>query len=278
MAPTSQSTAELMLASQREVLLLAGKDGAGKSTALVAIAKFVQDVLNPAATFFVIDTENKFPTALRSFGDNAPTNIRYFKCEDMNDVTDSTAVVMADRKAHDWLGVESMSRIWGISQDLAYKAISGFDKETYLDKRKELIASKAVTQKTAPLVIPAPDQFWNIAKGAHDGKFLDLIAQASSLNIVLTTTIAKPPKADAHFKENETRKQARVEFGMDAGLDGAPRLPYYAETLVLLGAEGGKVVCQVVRDNVSKADNPKKVFEADGRNSFAFAFWGECRG
>lgn len=271
--PISMSTAQLLALSSREYMLLAGKDGAGKSCAIVSIAAWVQNALNPAATFFVVDTENKFPTAMRSFGANCPTNISYFKCETMNDVTDAVDVIMEKRKPGDWLAAESMGRVWERAQDMGYMAVSGFDKAHYLEKRRTL---KAQGQGQAA-VIPNPDNFWNVVKGAHDGAFVDLISQASTLNVVLSTTISKPPKPNSFIKENDTRKDIRAEFGLDAGLDGAPRLPTYVETLILFDLVGGRVSCRVVRDNLSRLDNPKQVFEVEDRSSWATQFWMTCR-
>lgn len=271
-APIPMSTAQLLALQSREFLLLAGKDGAGKTSAIVSIAAWVQQVLDSNARFFVIDTENKFPTAMRSFGSDCPTNIVYFKCETMNQATDAIDVIMEQRRAGDWLSVESMARTWERAQDLGYMACSGYDKINYLEKRREL---KLKGQVAAP--VPNPDNFWNIVKGAHDGAFLDLISQASTLNVVLSTTISKPPKAGSFIKENATRAEIRAEFGLDAGLDGAPRLPTYVESLILFDIQAGKVGCRVVRDNLSKLDNPKQEFAVESRRDFAPRFWTTCR-
>lgn len=274
--PTPMSTSQLMGMKAREFILLAGKDGAGKSCALVAIAKFVQDVLDPAAKFYVIDTENKFPTALRSFGPEAPTNIVYYKTETMNEVNEAADAVFAARKPGDWLGVESMSRVWEKAQDMGYMAVSGYDKAVYLEKRRELAAKVAKAQ--VPVVVPKPDQLWNVVKGAHDSAFLDIMANASSLNVVLSTTIAKPPKETGAIKENATRKEVRAEFGIDVGIDGAPRLPYYVETMLLMDMEAGVVNCRVIRDNLSPLEQSRVSFNVDGKKMFGMAFWSNCRG
>lgn len=277
MAPTPQTTAQLLAHRRREFIMLAGKDGSGKSAAIVSIAWFVQMVLDPAATFFVIDTEHKFPTALQSFGPDAPTNIQYYACPKMNDVTDAVEAILAQRKPGDWLGVESLSRCWERAQDMGYMAISGYDKASYLEKRREIQATK-VPAAMVPVVIPKPDDFWNIVKGAHDGAFLDAINNALTLNIVASTTISKPPKEGSFMKENATRAEARKEFGIDMGLDGAPRIPYYAETLCILDMFNNKGKVRVVRDNLNPAEITRKEFEVDGKRNFGMTFWGNCRG
>lgn len=277
MSPQSQSTAELLGMTPREIILMAGKDGSGKSAALVSLAWFVQNILNPAATFFVIDTEQKFPTALRSFGPDAPTNIRYFSCPKMNDATDAAEVVLTDRKPGDWCGVESMSRIWELSQDMGYMAVSGYDKVRYLEKRRE-IAAKTRNKAEVPIVIPKPDDFWNIVKGAHDGAFLDALNNAMTLNLALTTIISKPPKEGGFIKENKDRAAFRAESGLDVGIGGAPRLPYYAETLCLLEMKDNKGRCRIVRDSVNNNETTRKEFEVDGKRAFGVTFWSNCRG
>jgi energy-coupling factor transporter ATP-binding protein EcfA2 len=269
-APTAESTADLFRQPNREFMLLVGKDGAGKSTAIVSLALFVQQILAPDAKFYVIDTENKFKTALKSFGADAPTNIVHYKAEDMNGVTEAFDAIMNKRKPGDWLAVESMARMWEKAQDLGYKAISGFGKAEYLEKRR-------AANRSAP-VIPKPDDFWSIVKGAHDSAFLDIISQADTLNVVLTTTMSKAPREDSRFKENATRAAARAEFGLDMGLDGAPRLPTYVETLVLFDIKAGKGSCRIMRDNLSSLLLPRIEFDVEGRRDWAMTFWMKCRG
>ncbi len=272
MAPQSMTTQQLLSSPGREFILLTGKDGSGKSTSIVSIAWFVQNVLNPDARFFVIDTENKFRNALGSFGTNAPTNITYWQCENMNDVTEAAAQVMEQRKAGDWVAAESMSRIWEKSQDMGYLAVSGYDKATYLEKRRDIAVKMG--NKNAPVVTPSPDQFWNIVKGAHDGAFLDMFAQANSLNVVLSTTIKKDSgDGNSKFGKNKTREEVKVEFGIDIGIDGAPRLPYYAETFIVQDLQQGKVRARIIRDNPSRVDPSRIEFEVGEKMAFASEFW-----
>lgn len=274
--PRSYSTSELLGMPGREFIILAGKDGSGKTAAIISLAWFVQYVLNPEATFFVVDTENKFPTGLRSFGPGAPTNIQYFKCAKMNDVTDATDVILEQRKPGDWIAAESMGRIWSIAQDMGYMACSGYDKATYLEKRREI--AKKAKKADVPVVIPKADDFWNIVKGAHDGAFLDAINNANSLNVILSTTIAKPPKEGGFIKENKDRAAFRAESGLDVGIDGAPRLPYYAETLCLLSMVNGVGQCRIVRDSPNPGEVTRKEFAVEGKKAFGTTFWDNCRG
>lgn len=272
-APRTFTTADLLKQEGREFIMIIGPDGVGKSCAVVSVAAWIQ-LISPAATFYIIDTENKLPTALRSFGPVAPTNIVYYKCDTMNEVNEATEDIMKARKTGDWFATESMGRVWEKAQDMGYKAISGYDKDTYLEKRR---LQKVLGQQQAP-PIPNADNFWNIVKGAHDGAFIDLMSQALSLNILWTSAVSKPPKAGAFLKENETRKDIRAEFGIEAGIDGAPRLPYYVETLCIMGMVAGKVNCRTLRDNNSKQEDSRKTFDVPTKRDWAQQFWINCRG
>jgi hypothetical protein len=252
----------------REFIILVGKDSTGKSCSLVSLAWYLEQTAN--VTCHVIDTENKFKAALRSFGPDAPNNISYYKCDNMNMVTDALEAILRVAKPGDWVFVESMDRVWEKAQDLGYQAIAGTDKAAYMEKRRAAKGQKAP-------VTPQPDQLWGIVKGAHDSAFLDLLSQSDSLNVVLTTTLAKPPKTDGFIKENQDRKAIRVELGMDAGIQGAPRLPYYPETLCLLELKGGQVSCRVLRDNLSVLDSSRIDFDVPDRKSWASQFWSTCR-
>src|SRR5208283_104720 len=262
-----QTSKELLAQSTiREFMMLAGKDSVGKTSALVSLAWYIEQT-EPNAKFYVIDTENKFKSALRSFGSDAPKNIIYYKCDDMNAVTTATTDILAKHKPMDWCGVESMARIWDRSQDLAYLATAGVTKVQYLENRPR--------QGKGSGPIPTPDDFWKIAKGAHDGGFIDLLSACDDLNVVLTTTIAKPPKEG--FRESADKRATRIELGIDANLDGAPRVPYYVETLCLLELRGGKVTCRVLRDNLSLKDETRIEFDVEDKKQFGMAFNSNCR-
>lgn len=269
-----QSTADLLSSYARELILLAGKDGTGKSCAVVSTASLVE-VVDPAATFHVIDTENKFASAVRSFGSDAPKNLSYYRAENMNGAISALGEILFSCKPGDWLAVESIGRLWDMAQDLAYRAIAGVSKAAFLKLEKGDTTVTGAKRGTGP--IPSPDDFWKIAKGAYDGDFMYPIIALSDLNVIWTTTVAKPPKADALIKENVDRKAARVELGIDFGLDGAPRLPYQPETLAVLTLTAGKVSCRILRDNLSKNENTRPEFDVPDRMSWAQSFWAEAR-
>ena len=259
----------------REFILLAGKDSVGKSCAVVSLAWYVENILNPEAKFFVIDTENKFRAAMRSFGADAPTNVVYYKTDNMNQVTWAVDQILSQHKRGDWCAVESMSRVWERAQDLGYQAIAGMMKAEYMERRAQQVRDEG--GRPAPLT-PQPDQLWNVTKGAHDGAFLDRLTQSDTLNVILTTTISRPPKEGfMSGRENPERKALRIELGIDAGIEGAPRLPYYVETLCLLELKNGVVTCRVFRDNMSTSEESRGEFEVQGKKTWATDFWSNCR-
>jgi hypothetical protein len=268
------SSAEIMSDDEiREFILLAGKDGVGKSCAVVSMAAYVE-LVNPEARFFVLDTENKFRTALKSFGSDAPNNIVYYKTDNMNQVTWAANEILSRHKRGDWCAVESMSRVWERAQDLGYQAIAGMMKAEYMERRAEQVRNEG--GKPAP-VTPSPDQLWNITKGAHDGAFLDRLTASETLNVLLTTTISRPPKEGGFMRENIERKSLRIELGIDAGIEGAPRLPYYVETLAMLELKNGVVSCRILRDNPSRNDETRGEFTVEGKKTWASDFYTNCR-
>lgn len=269
-----QTTADLLNSYARELILLAGKDGTGKSCSVVSTASLVE-VINPDATFYVIDTENKFASAVRSYGTDAPGNISYYRAASMNEAIEALGHILSSCKPADWLAVESIGRLWDMAQDHASRVVAGVSKVEYLRLAKGAETPTGVKKGGGP--IPSPDDYWKIAKGAYDGDFMYPQIQRSDLNVMWTTTIAKPPKADSFIKENVDRKAARVELGIDYGLDGAPRLPYQPETLAVLQLAAGKVTCRVLRDNNSKNENTRPEFEVADRASWAQSFWQEAR-
>jgi hypothetical protein len=262
------SAEQLISRYQREFLMLAGKDSVGKTCAVVSMAKYIEEV-SPDSKFHLIDSENKVAGALRSFGTDAPHNIAYYKCPTMNVVTDATEKIMGSYKAGDWLAVESLSRIWEMAQDMGYQEVSGMGKAAYLRKWRD------EGKRGGP--IPKPDDLWSIVKGAHNGAFLDLLVERDDLNVMLTTTIAKPPKEGSFMKENADRKALRVELGIDVGIEGAPRLPYYPESFCLLELKQGTVTARMLRDNLSVNEVSRVEFDVPDRKSFGMMFYANCR-
>ncbi len=283
--PVPLTSADLLAGEAgREFILIGGKDGVGKTSALVSIAMVVngrQDtadiewcvpLINPSAKVYVLDTEHKFASVLRQFGDNAPGNIVYYYCQTMDELLYAFEQVQKSIKPGDWIMPESMARIWEHSQDMAYREISGMSKSEYLSKLRE---EGSVGGKKGP--IPNPDHFWNIAKTAHDGEFLQKLIARDDINVAMTTIMARPPREAPNRKENVDRKELRMEFGIDSGLGGTPTLPYQPETLVLLDRIRGSVKASVLRDNNSALEDGSVDFWVPTKKSFGPEWMRNCR-
>src|SRR3972149_21226 len=122
----------------REFILIGGKDGVGKTSALVSIAMVVNGkvdaltgcvIFNPNAKVYVLDTEHKFASVYRQFRDNAPDNIVYYYCQTMDELLAAFGKVIQDIRPGDWIMVESMARVWEHTQDLAYREVPGRSRE-----------------------------------------------------------------------------------------------------------------------------------------------------
>lgn len=273
----------LALSAGREFILLGGKDGVGKTSALVSIAMVVNGkvdasdlescitLINPGAKVFVLDTEHKFASVYRQFGSNAPDNIIYYYCQTMDGLLSAFGSVLRDIRSGDWIMAESAARIWEHAQDLAYKEVSGLSKAEFLERRRATTEGK----KRGP--IPQPDHFWNIAKTAHDGEFLQVLVARDDINVAMTTIVVRPPREAPNRKENIDRKEMRLEFGLDAGLGGTPTLPYQPETLVILDRVRGVVKASVLRDNNSIRDDGRVEFWVPGKKSFGPEWMRNCR-
>ena len=268
----------------REFILIGGKDGVGKTSALVSIAMVVNGkvdindmecclpIINPSAKVYVLDTEHKFASILRQFGPSAPDNIIYYYCQKMDELLLAFDQIQKSIKPGDWIMPESMARIWEHSQDMAYREVSGMSKSEYLSK---LRGEGSVGGKKGP--IPQPDNFWNIAKTAHDGEFLQVLVARDDINVAMTTILTRPPREAPNRKENIDRKELRQEFGIDSGLGGTPTLPYQPETLVLLDRVRGDVKASVLRDNNSVLDNGSIDFWVPTKKSFGLEWMRNCR-
>jgi len=279
-APTPLLPSDLLAEEAgREFILIGGKDGVGKTSALVSIAMVVNGkvddldgcvIFNPGAKVYVLDTEHKFASVYRQFGNNTPDNIVYYYCQTMDEFLAAFGQVMHDVRSGDWIMVESAARIWEHAQDLAYREVSGLSKAEFLAKRRD-----ADGKRGSP--IPQPDHFWNIAKSAHDAEFVQVLVARDDINVAVTTIVTKPPREAPNRSENVDRKALRAEFGLDAGLGGAPTLPYQPETLVMLDRIRGSVRASVLRDNNSVLDNGAIDFWVPDKKAFGLEWMRNCR-
>lgn len=145
------------------------------------------------------------------------------------------------------------------SQQHAYLMVAQKKKAEYLgrNERGERII------KGGP--IPHPDQFWNVAKAVHDDRFVNVLLHdlagkpgTPAVNVVMTTRKAKDRDPGGFIRENRDRAAFKVEMGIEAAFEGAPRLPYEPDTVLYLDKAGGTVKCRVLKDRgaTSQAEFP----------------------
>lgn len=277
--PVPLTSGDLLSGSAgREFILIGGKDGVGKTSSLVSIAMVVNGkvdnpmdyaIFNPKAKVYVLDTEHKFASVYRQFGSDAPSNIVYYYCQNMDELLAASGQMWREIQPGDWVMPESMARIWEHAQDLAYREVSGVSKSEFLENRRN------AGGRGSP--IPQPDHFWNIAKSTHDGEFLNKLVARDDINVAMTTIVVRPPREAPNRKENIDRKELRIEFGLDAGLGGTPTLPYQPETLVLLDRIRGSVKATILRDNNSVLDDGRVEFNVENKKDFGPAWMRNCR-
>jgi hypothetical protein len=255
----------------RESILVAAKDKVGKTTSILAMCLAVIE-RNPFAMCWIIDTENGVPPVAKSWEDSGiilPDNVQYFHVQNMNENLQVFDYIMESKQPGDWIFVDSMAKVWEMAQDLGYKAITGMLKQDYLAERR----AKAGGKRASGSPIPAPDQFWNIVKDAHDGNFMDPMIHDTTLNFMWVSGTTKPSD-----REKGDRKNFRLESGIDMSILGAPRLPYQVDTVIVLERQTGRIVANVLGDRHSIRDEPAHSYKVGDRLEFGRAFFAQCRG
>lgn len=269
-----QSMDDLLLEPHtREFMMLVAKDGIGKTSAVLSIARALW-YTRPGNTMWIIDTERGVIDVARAWGQHAPRNVRYFHCGSMEEVLKAFQFyVLPNLREHDWVVIESMSALWEQAQSLAYRETTGQTKQEYLATRRAKVQAAGGRTKGLP-VIPSPDDFWKIAKGAHDDGICNVLRSAEIadrvVNVIWTALIGKPPRERAN--RQDSRKEFRDESGMDMNILGAPAVPGWPNTLVELSLIGGKVYAKVVKDRKAIGSSDALVFPIENAFMFSDAF------
>jgi len=212
---------------EREFILLVGHPASGKSYACLTMTQYWQ-AFYPEAKVFILDTERGIKK-LFEHQFSELTNFLYWPISDAEDAICAVREVRKEVKPerNDLLVFESLSRNWEQAQDLASQIITGMPRSEWLSKW-----IRDTKGKTSP--IPHPDMYWPIAKDAHVRNILDIFSNELKLrcNIIVTTTL---PPGRSPLREKGLRGEIAKEFlGIDISPDGAPRNPYYFDTVILL--------------------------------------------
>jgi len=229
---------------EKEFILLIGHPSSGKSFSCLTMAQYWQ-AFHPEAKVFILDTERGIKKLLdRQFPDLS--NFLYWFVSDAEEairaVKETKKLVSSER--NDLLIFESLSRNWEQAQDLASQAVTGMPRDEWLSKWVR--ETKLVKEKGSP--IPHPDLFWPIAKDAHVRNILDVFSNELKIlcNIVCTTTL---PPGRSPVREKGLRAEIAREFlGIEITPDGAPRNPYYFDTVILLEQDHEGFFGKVLKD------------------------------
>lgn len=127
-----------------ERILLFGKEGTGKTNAVLSIARRIPD-----ATFYVIDTDysasysRMMATEFTDVLEQGNVEQYIVGPDDWTKLMDAAREVGRKIRQGDWLIVDSMSPTWDAVQGFFTEQVHGHDIESYLlDKRREIADAK----------------------------------------------------------------------------------------------------------------------------------------
>ena len=280
---TTMSADDLMNAPTRECILIAGGDKVGKTTSLISLCRFINSE-QPSARIFVIDTENGWKKGLQTpMFRGKVKNFTYYLASNIEQVLEALDRIRFgtlkdnDVPAHlrhgpvkdgDWILVESMESAWSMAQDLGFSRVTGKKKSEYLGR--DPVSGKRLTN----VITPQPDMLWNVVKNAHDTRFVEVLTlNLTGVNVVMTTKKAKPRAEGGFMRENKDRAAFKAEAGIDAGFEGAPRLPYAPDTVLYFEKENNLVTCMVLGDRGSMSVGAKLPLIAPWEWPYRFFWW-----
>jgi len=226
---------------EKEFILLVGHPASGKSYACLTMA-FLWQANHPDAKVFILDTERGIKKLIEHQFP-ALSNFLYWHITDAEEAIYAVREVKREVRPerNDLLIFESLSRNWDQAQDLASQVITGMPRSEWLSKWIRETKGKA-----SP--VPHPDIYWGIAKDAHVRNILDTFSNELKVrcNIVVTTTL---PPGRSPLREKGLRAEIAREFlGIDISPDGAPRNPYYFDTVILLEKDHEGYWARILKD------------------------------
>ncbi|MDP2659522.1 MAG: hypothetical protein Q8R28_02170 [Dehalococcoidia bacterium] len=281
--PVVLSPDALLVESDREFIGIVGPDKIGKSNSVISFARYLETLeapvgpYHPDATFYILDTENGIPPVYRAWAKKgfAPRNVRYYPVPTMDALLLAFIAIRKVLRPWDWIAVESMSRIWELSQDFGYLEVTGVGKSAYLEKLRAESGGR-IGKGVSP--IPNPDHFWNLVKGAHDRDLVRVLTEFRDVNVLMTAGTEKVRQQPR--RENQDRKDFRTEHGIDLNVLGAPQLPYYPNTLIILHRQPKGVFATVLGDREvwGEGEGKRTEFRVPDPSAMAFEFTRICRG
>lgn len=201
-------TNNLDLALNREVVLLGGDQGTGKSYSIVML---VLDALESGHKVMVVDRDRGVSKALREvWGDGAPPeNLDYRLAKSWHVIPQAVSDALNTLGTGDWLCFEHLGRLWDFAQTEYSRHVYGLDVSQHLmalnaearatmaalgvntrdeDKTKRREANEILAQKTAFSGLDGRTD-WSVIKRMHNDDVIDRAILEGSFNILSTTSM-----------------------------------------------------------------------------------------
>ena len=250
-AVTFETSGDLLMERTTELIVLAGKDGVGKTSGLMSIADWVSKN-SPEAQIYVLDAEKLggFAKVLKAFGNQAPGNIMYVHCEGPERFMAAWEEIKRRAKpatetfAGDWIFIETAGSVWTMAQDFGHLIVEGVTKSEFLARKRE-VGGGRLSGSPNPR---NPDRYWNYVYEFYREGFMRQVLNMK-VNIVLTARMKKMEGRPGQAP-NPKRVDFSDEHGIDLGVEGQPDLTGDMDTTIMLQKRRGIVHAVVLKDRV----------------------------
>ena len=197
-----------LLLDDREIILLCGGQGSGKSYSVV---KLIEQGEKEDFNVIVIDRDRGLKKAVKEvFGKNIPDNLLdYFVCTTWAKVEEGITAAFNMLTPNDWLVFEHAGRLWDLAQTTYSEFVYGEDLTAHLlalradaqaairaagvdlrskDKDKRSRANKEVAQSMAYSGMEGRTD-WSVIKRMHNNNVFDKAILEGNFNILTTTAL-----------------------------------------------------------------------------------------
>ena len=197
---------DLDLMLNREVLLVAGGPGSGKS---YSVAHLVKNGVESGFKVVVIDADNGLAKAVKEVIGSKPANLSYFRLDSWAKLKEGVQYAMATLGPKDWLVFEMLGQMWDGAQSEYSRRVYGEDISEHLlalraDAQKELQeigadmrSGDASKRKEANRIVSGKMQYsgmegrtdWSVIKRMHNDEIFDFVKLRAPFNILSTTSL-----------------------------------------------------------------------------------------
>ena len=249
-----------------EFIMLVGYGDTGKSHAILQLAR-AWLAMKPEGKIFCIDIETGImKTWKKSFPDISPARFLLWHGDVVDNIEKFLVVfnqVWPNTTPSDWLCIESDTRIWDTSQDLAWARITGQHKDEYLSARLAAGGKAPVT--------PQPDNLWQVALDAYRRRFRDVMTNTVRLktNVLITTGLSRPGA-----RVSPAKRDAMNLLSIDVVPDGHSENVRNPDTVVMLTKDADGYFAEVLKDRAYGKPATRIRF---GVNNFWLDFLKNCR-